>query len=406
MVSVALTACVEDMGDAADDAVTGEVDPASAPVASPAVHVRVDDPNAASQPDQGVTLLVHDRGGRLVGREQADGDGRAVLDVPVGGSVTALQTDSRLTTIFDVQAGDDLVFSNLNAAPGAPAEVLVHIPTHPTVTRPSVYASCGRVTTESPGLYRVQGSQSCGGKTDVLVVATLGNGGLEYVARAGVPLPGPTVNLDGPYQPVPTVAVTLHRASSERVDLVVTSSLRASGNGWLWYEVSRNVSLTGTDQIVALPYVPGVGDAQVLTVKAPFKSYRRVVRGAPAPFQVDVATTTAAISKPRFDGRGVRWAYRTAVPADGVRVAVIAKAFWALLAPPGTVALLLPELPPDLAPMVSLANPSAVVTAYDSSLTEGWTGFRQGGYLDPEGELHGDAALIDVVTSTSDAVSQ
>jgi len=82
------------------------------------VTVTVRSPVAGELPDQGVTLLIHDSHGALVGRTTTDVDGRAEITVPPAGSVTAIQrstsaqvTRRLLTTITDVQPGDALRFA-------------------------------------------------------------------------------------------------------------------------------------------------------------------------------------------------------------------------------------------------------------------------------------------------------
>jgi hypothetical protein len=387
-----LAAACGDSSPAAPDA--GDPDAASDPLPVTVEVLRAD---RGGSPDQGVTLLFHDAGGALIGRAAADGSGQVERDLPAGSSVTAVQAiggQRLLTTIADVQPGDHLriaprwpVPEEIDEPSRSPRTIRIVAPAYPGATRYQASTACSRYDESRPvpsvpiTIDRVCASDD---RVDAVMVADGGGSRpLAFTRRIAAPLPGPDGELEitADYVAVATVrgsvrgadqVTILHVGSGDRVLLRARSDATEPGDPW---------------------YAPELAYRTVVVAEGGTSTrYVRTQDGRPTDFTADL-TTLPELSglAPSVEGRGLRWPLRGGGDYDGLLATLTwgeeaSPHTWRFVLPPGTVATLVPELPPDLD---ALAPPGADgarlgVRAYDLASLAGWDDLRRDGHNDAE----------------------
>jgi hypothetical protein len=367
-------ACIDDGGSTPDPGVdAGVTDPGPA-------EVRVEVRTVTGVPDSGVTLLIHDVAGALVGRVTASASGQARLTVPADGQVTAIQgigAERTLTTITDVQPGDVLRFG-LEPRSGSQSTQHVYAvnhPSHPAAVWYHYLTSCGE-NRRLPGDV-VAFSSFCPVEQMRAVVVAFSNAGEPIGQISGMAAPfSSAIDVTGSFEPVGTMAMRV-RGAARGWELVPalptfhdqTIPLRTSG---------------ATDAVATVPVV-GSGAGVAIRVSDLLRTRELIERFAVVPAQIEVDfSATTSLGSAALDGRGVRWSTTGPAVADGV-IATLARpgVTWHGVVPPTAVTWFVPELPEDLVHLSPVGFSIApLIRGYDLSWSAGWTDFRRGGHAD------------------------
>jgi hypothetical protein len=366
-------ACIDDGGSTPEPGVdAGVADPGPA-------EVRVEVRTVTGVPDSGVTLLIHDAAGALVGRVTASASGQARLTVPADGQVTAIQGtggERTLTTITDVQPGDVLRFG-LEPRQGSQRTSHAYDVTHPThgdATSYGVVTSCGENLSFNHGPVVFSGYCPVD-QMQVVVVAVRAGGPIAHVRTTAPPFMS-SVDVAGSFEPLGAVAVRV-RGGGHSFDVAPALPtlpdqkipLRTHGDAG----ATVNVPLVGSGSGVAIDVTADAGTRRVIE------------RFAVVPSQIEVDfSATTSLGSVALDGRGLRWSATGPAVADGV-VATLERpgVTWHGVVPPTAVTWFVPELPEDLVHLSPVGLGIApVVRGYDLSWSRGWSEFRRSGHAD------------------------
>lgn len=361
------------------------------PGPEPAVDAGVTDPDVGQvqiaaytrtgQADPGVTLLVHDAGGALVGRATTAATGLARLAVPVGGQVTAIQgtgAERTLTTITDVRPGDELRFG---LAPRTGPTTTAHrydltFDLHPGATSYTYVTSCGEHRNPFDGEH-ITFTAYC--PVDQMRVTVVAHGQGQPVAHASVMHPpfGGAIHVAGPYEPVGSLPV---RVADIGADGFTVSPVLPTGS-------DQRIPLFSESRSGGVANVPLIGAGTGIAIHVRDQAYTREVferlDATPALAEIELAAAPI-LSRVALDGRSLRWSTQGPAIADGV-VATVSRpgVTWHGVVRGDAVTWFAPELPEDLAhlsPVGVAATP--VVRGFDLSWAAGWDDFRASGHAD------------------------
>jgi len=378
----------ESMPDAAEarpDASTVGDAGADAPIDAPAAPVRlqVSRPDSSGAPDQGITVLFHDRAGALIARAVTDAAGHAEHAVTAGGSVTVFQRRDGaplITTIAAVEPDDRLVVSHLQPTfheDRAARKVRVKgdwtngigYMMHARCAAPRPWYGHGYTT-------ELLVDAACSGPTtDITAVDLFSYPGGRYAHRAGVPL-GTTDVVEMTEDA--SLGITSVQLRGMTGDALMRSGVAAGPQVLARVERYRPRQ---DEAPVDVEYVPTLGDSRWIRVQA-LRGHRAWTAKAAQlaeSYVADVTTLPALDGQaPAIEGRGLRWSLSSADGHD----AVVATAGWGanrwrFVLPPGSVGAFVPELPPDLVGLSPVgAAVSLSVSAIEIDAIDGWRAFR------------------------------
>lgn len=344
------------------------------------------------EPEAGTVVLVHGADGALVGRTTTSAAGAAVVDVPAGGMVSAIQYgDGRAvtTTVLAVQPLDELRFQ---APPRTPAYRQVEVVARYVegASRYEVFSSCGGRDSSGGVPVWISAPGAClDGLAQFVAIAT----GPDDVARqthtvvegAVAPLGFPD-----PYRPLGAMVLDVRGGAALGVQPVAPVGHDAV--------LPLPVSGPATPGLVTVP-LAGAGNGLSLLVQSRDGGLAQRFAATPTePVAVDLAAVPQ-IDSLRFEAGAFGWFVHGAPVIDGFVLSMIATAetrhTWRFVVPPDLRTVAPPTLPDDLdhvSPLHPEDAPVALVESFELSWVSGWDAFRLGG--------HGDAARGAAVVAT------
>ncbi len=386
---------------------------------------------------ENVEVLVYGVDGTLHDRDQTDSSGEVVVDAEPGDSVTAIydlvaDQDVYVTTVLGVQPGDELVFGDRPSATTTGASIGVMTLAVPTFSAPpdsyAWYWDCGLSSGSGvpPATVGITMYDNCGGSTfSAIFVATIG-GQKEWARLIARPFADATTDAFPAAQAAGTFDIDF-TAISPQIDQSYYLYLYSTFGPSLFALTSPSSAYDDTSDgamSASLPWTDG-GDGARLTeylYRNGNLGYqyatRRLAAGVnavttpvtPLPWLSDTTLVVA--------GAGVaQWFIVGSEPYDGGVVdlywsvdAGVAKGKgsggstidfrWNILAPPGTMMLVFPELPEDLAAYAPPTDATiyASTTLEDSSAVDGYDALRALPEWTWDACLDCDASMTGVVT--------
>jgi hypothetical protein len=381
-------ACGDSAAPAADAALA-DADPAAPDAAADAVvDARPGDVTVIAlrddgEPEPGTVVLVHGADGALVGRYTTSAVGAAVVAVPAGSMVSAIQYGEGravTTTVFGVQPQDELRFQAPPRVMPTQRRVEVAARYVEGATGYEVFSSCGGHDSSGAGLFWISAPGACLDGLAQFVSLATGADGVVRQTHTVVEGASSAVGFPDPYEPLGAMTLDIRGGGAIAVRAVLPAS----------HDAALPVPGTTPDGPGLMTVsLAGAGSGVSLVVDSRHGNIAQRFAATPTEAAVVDLTVVPRIDSFRFEAGAFAWFVHGEPEVDGVVLRVIAtretQHTWRFVVPPGVQALTPPALPPDLdhvSPFHPDGKPGALVETFELSWVSGWDAFRQGGHID------------------------
>jgi hypothetical protein len=344
-------------------------------------------------PEPGTVVLVHGADGALVGRYTTSAAGAAVVDVPAGGMVSAIQYGEGravTTTVVGVQPLDELRFQAPPRVVPTQRQVEVVARYVEGATWYEVLSSCGGRDGSGAGLFWISAPGACLDGLAQFVSLATGADGVVRQTHTVVEGASSAVGFPDPYEPLGAMTLDIRGGGAIAVRAVLPAS----------HDAALPVPGTTPDGpgLMTVP-LAGAGSGVSLVVDSRHGSIAQRFAATPTEAAVVDLTVVPRIDSFRVEAGVFGWFIHGEPVIDGLLLQLIATAetrhIWRFVVPPDVRAVTPPVLPADLdhvSPLHPDDKPGALVSSFELSWVSGWDAFRQGG--------HADAVRVPAIVAT------